>query len=94
MRFNDFVGRLSYLNELELNYLPSYGHKTKDVDGFLQSIKKYIDNPNRKNENLQKRDKMISEKIDFAKFQTWFIENYPQSAQIMRENPDYQYKFR
>ncbi len=94
VRFNDFVGRLSYLNELELNYHLGYGHKTKDVDGFLQSIKKYIDNPNRKNENLQKRDKMISEKIDFAKFQTWFIENYPQSAQIMRENPDYQYKFR
>ena len=94
VRFNDFVGRLSYLNELELNYHLGYGHKTKDVDGFLQSIKKYIDNPNRKNENLQKRDKMISEKIDFAKFQTWFIENYPQSAQIMRENPDYQYKFK
>lgn len=29
---------------------------------------------------------MLSEKIDYAKFLTWFIENYPDSAKQTREN--------
>lgn len=40
------------------------------------------------------RDKMLSEKIDVTSFMVWFIENYPKSVEIMKENPDYQYNFR
>ena len=32
-----------------------------------------------------RRQKMLSDKIDCAQFLTWFIENYPQSAQQVRE---------
>ena len=35
---------------------------------------------------VARREKMLSEKIDYAKFLTWFIENYPQSQQQTREN--------
>ena len=28
---------------------------------------------------------MLSDKIDYAKYLTWFIENYPQSAKVTRE---------
>ena len=38
--------------------------------------------------------KMINEKIDPTKLLIWFIENYPDSHRIMKENPDYQYNFR
>ena len=31
-----------------------------------------------------RRQKMLSEKIDCAKFLTWFIENYPQSVDSVR----------
>ena len=34
----------------------------------------------------QRRQKMLSDKIDYAKYLTWFIENYPASAQQTREN--------
>ena len=37
---------------------------------------------------------MLSEKIDYAQFLTWFIESYPESARIMKENPDFQNKFK
>ena len=37
--------------------------------------------------------KMLHEKIDVTAFYVWFIENYPQSAKIMKENPDYQLRF-
>lgn len=29
----------------------------------------------------QRRQKMLSDKIDCAKFLTWFIENYPRSVE-------------
>lgn len=41
-----------------------------------------------------KRDVMLSEKIDPTAFMVWFIERYPDSVTIMRQNPDYQYNFR
>lgn len=94
VRFNDFVGRLSYLNELEKVYQLGYGHRTNDVEGMLNSIKILVQNDDRKKIAEEKRKKMLSEKIDFAKFQLWFIENYPESAKIMKENPDYQYNFK
>lgn len=109
VRFNDFVGRLSYLHELEAptdytprkdGYIPvvdkhvpdevhyslGYGHKTADVEGFYNSIAKWLAIPNRKEICAQRRERMLSEKIDYAKFLTWFIENYPQSHQQTREN--------
>ena len=94
VRFNDFVGRLSYLNEIENVYELGYGHKTDDVEGFYASIQKWLDTPNRKEICAERRKKMLSEKIDYAKFLTWFIEEYPKSAKIMKENPDYQYRFK
>lgn len=30
---------------------------------------------------------MLSDKIDVTAFMVWFIENYPKSAKIMKENP-------
>lgn len=94
VRFNDFVGRLSYLNELENDYQLGYGHKTNDVEGFFASIQRWLDTPDRKELCAQRREKMLSEKIDYAQFLTWFIENYPDSRRIMQENPDYQWRFK
>ena len=94
VRFNDFVGRLSYLNELENDYHLGFGHKTNDVVGFYASIQRWLDLPDRKEICAQRRQKMLSEKIDYAQFLTWFIENYPESRKIMKENPDYQFRFK
>ena len=33
---------------------------------------------------------MLADKIDVTAFLAWFVENYPGSAKIMKENPDYQ----
>jgi hypothetical protein len=33
-----------------------------------------------------RREKMQSDKIDYAKYLTWFIENYPQSAKETKDN--------
>ncbi len=94
VRFNDFVGELSYLNEIENYYHLGYGHKTNDVEGFYKSIQKWITTPDRKEICKERQQKLFADKIDYAKFLTWFIENYPTSVTIMKENPEKQYEFR
>ncbi len=94
VRFNDFVGRLAYLNELENDYQLGYGHKTNEVEGCRYSIQRWLDTPDRKALCAQRRERMLSEKIDYAQFLTWFIENYPDSHRIMREPPDYHFLFK
>jgi hypothetical protein len=94
VRFNDFVGRLMYLHELENKYHLGFGHKTNDPAGMYKSIETLIGIQNRREIFAERREIMLKEKIDYAKFQTWFIENYPESAKIMKENPEYQYKFK
>ena len=94
VRFNDFVGRIGYLKELEEHYDLGYGVKTDDVSGLYQAVKELIEMPNRDEVYKERQAKMLSEKIDYAKFLTWFIEEYPQSKKIMKENPDSQYNFR
>ena len=94
IRFNDFVGRISYLRELEEVYELGYGVKTNEVDRLYKIVTELIAMPDRAEVFAQRRQKMLSEKIDYAQFLTWFIENYPESARIMKENPDYQLRFR
>ena len=38
--------------------------------------------------NTARREQMLRDKIDYAKFLTWFIENYPDSAKQTKENQD------
>lgn len=97
VRFNDFVGRIGYLNELENVYQLGYGIKASEhgsEEKMYDVVKELLSMPDRKNIWQQRRQKMLSEKIDYAQFLTWFIENYPESKKIMKENPDYQYRFR
>lgn len=106
VRFNDFVGRIGYLRELEDVYQLGYGiHATplsedstiRRADGSLQpsgtqalydAVETLVAMPAEERRALyaERRERMLSEKIDYAKFLTWFIENYPGSQQQTREN--------
>ncbi len=94
LRFNDFVGKLGYLEELEHKYGLTYGIKTSEPQKLLDKIDELLSIPNLKEEWQRRRQKMLSEKIDVTAFLVWFIENYPESVTVMKENPDYQYNFR
>lgn len=94
VHFNDFVGRLSYINELEQKYRIGFGHKTDDPEGMLKSIRVWLSEPDRKGICQKRRDLMLSEKIDYSKFLTWYIENWPQSVEIMKKTPEYQLEFK
>lgn len=93
LRFNDFVGRLGYLEELEHRYHLTYGFKTSMPEKLLAKIKQMMDMPNLKEQWQTRRQKMLAEKIDVTAFMVWFIENYPDSVATMRANPYFQYRF-
>jgi predicted glycosyltransferase len=94
IRFNDFVGKIGYLEELENKYQLGYGIKTEEVNKLYYKINELLKMENCKEIFQERRQKMLSEKIDYASFLTWFIETYPASAKTMKENPDYQYNFK
>jgi len=90
VRFNDFVGRIGYLRELEDTYHLGFGIKASSpgsVDQLCSRVEELVSMPSAERTSLfqERRQSMLSDKIDCAKFLTWFIENYPESVKQTRE---------
>lgn len=94
VRFNDFVGRIGYLNELENVYKLGFGIKTNEENKFYETIETLLQNKNIKKVYADRRKKMLSEKIDVARFITWLVEKYPESVTINKENPLFRKNFK
>ena len=94
IRMNSFVGRISYLEEEEHKYRLTYGFKPDQFDQMMLKIEELLEMPNLKQEWQERRKKMLSDKIDVTAFMVWFVESYPESVNIMKENPDYQLRFK
>jgi len=93
-RCNDFVGRISYLRELEEVYNLGFGFNPSDSNIMIDKLKEIIKIPDLKQQWQIRRRKMLSEKVDLSAFLIWFIENYPESEFEMKNNPAYQYNFK
>lgn len=87
VRFNDFVGRLSYLDELEHRYDLTVGIPTNEPARLVETVKEFAARPNAKNEWRIRRDRMLMDKIDLSEFLVWLIEGYPQSARRAQTDP-------
>lgn len=94
LKCNTFAGKLSVPNELEQRYELCYSYQPTDFELFFNHVKQLLENPDVKEQWKLKREHFLSEKIDVTAFFTWFIENYPDSRRIMKENPNYQMRFR
>lgn len=94
LKCNTFAGQLSVPNELEQKYGLCYAYHPNDFDQFYKHIQRILEDNNVKKEWLEKQKRFFEDKIDVTAFLVWFIENYPQSEDIMRKNPDYQYNFK
>ena len=77
VRFNDFVGRIGYLAELEDKYKLGFGIKPDDEQRLYSIVEELVKMPDKKEVFGSRRQVMLSEKINFADFLTDFIENYP-----------------
>lgn len=94
IRSNSFVGKISYIEEEEHNYGLTYGFKPNDPDKMFSKINELLRMTGLKEEWQKRRQKLLADKIDVTAFLVWFVENYPESVNVMRENPDYQYRFK
>jgi len=79
LRFNDFVGELGYLEDLEHVYGLTYGVRTNNVDALYSKLEELLSDPNLKETFAQRRLKMLAAKMNFADWMIRFITDYPKS---------------
>lgn len=87
IRMNDFVGRISYLKELEEKYQLGYGFKPINSINAIEKLKELLLMENLKETFSERRKIMLNDKMDVAHFITWLILNYPESTKQIKENP-------
>jgi hypothetical protein len=77
IRFNDFVGRISYLKELEEKYKLGFGILPNEESKLYDTLIHLLEMENLKEIFENRRNKMLEESIDLAEFLTNLLENYP-----------------
>ena len=76
IRFNDFVGKLGYLEELEHKHQLTFGISTNNVNQLYAKVEEFLKDKNLKAGFKKRKEKMLKECIDVAQlWTTYFIEN-------------------
>ncbi len=83
------AGNLGNHQELEERYGLVHRHVTEEA--ALATALQLLNREGLRQACEEKRQRLLAEKIDLTAFMVWFIENYPESFQIMRERPDRQF---
>lgn len=94
VKCNSFAGRLSVPNELERKYGLCYSFLPSQQEAFFDKIEELLTMPDLKGEWNRRRQKMLAERIDYAQYLLWFIENYPVSRRMMKDSQEYQMRFK
>jgi predicted glycosyltransferase len=93
IRFSDFVGKISVLEELEYKYKLTFGVMPSNPQKLFNKIDDLLEEKSLKELFKERRKKMLSEKINVTSFLTWFLLSYPESKITMQENPSFQSRF-
>jgi len=80
--------------EYDFELMFNYSESEEDQLSAIRMGEELLLTPDIKDEWLIRRNRMLVNKIDVTGFLIWFVENWPDSFRIMKENPDYQKKFR
>ncbi len=76
VRFNDFVGRLGYLEELEHKYKLTVGVPTGNPDLLFSTIKTLLKNKNIKEDFKKRKELMLNDAIDVVElWSNYIVEN-------------------
>jgi len=94
LRFNDFVGEIGYLEELEHKHKLTYGIKASFPQKLYEKIRELLSMPDLQEIWQSRRTEMLKDKIDVAEFLIWWIENYPSSITEIRTNENYLERFK
>ncbi len=92
VRCNSFVGTNDMGNFIELEDTYHLIFNCKDLDSVLAKIDELLQIPDPKNDWVLRKERVLSEKIDFTAFMVWLIENYPNRIIEKGDNPELQFK--
>ena len=76
IRYNDFVDKIGYLNELEETYKLGFGITPDYPDQLLSKAEELASGSNVKAEFQKRREKMLSVKINVTDFLIQFVEKF------------------
>ncbi len=60
----------------------------------ITKITKLLHTPELKDKSMINADNYINHTINLTDFMVWFVESFPQSFDLMKSNPDYQFNFK
>ena len=82
IRFNDFVGKISVLEELEKKYDLTYGINSNNIIKLFKKSIDLIKTNNYKLKFAKNRERMLSEKIDVTEFIFNFIQKFDSKKEL------------
>jgi predicted glycosyltransferase len=89
IRISSFAGTVSVLEELEKKYELTTAFQPEQQAEILGAIENIISNKEAKSDLLEKRDKMLLDKINVNHFIYWLISEFPKSLEILKDNPNH-----
>ncbi len=87
-----YIKHLCEKHDICYSYTDSSEDQEKAINRAVELIQ--MDYATIKQEWSDKSQRLLNDKIDVTAFLVWFLENYPESKKIMKENPEYQYNFK
>jgi len=75
VRINTFIGKSTVIEELEMKYQLAFGFLPDQEDQVIDCIKAMTENPKTDLIWHEKRDKLLSDKIDLNQFMINYILN-------------------
>jgi len=87
-----------YINTLTVGYIEEEERQGllfsfKDGKAAFEKAEELLKRSNF-NDFKKLKENFLHQKIDVSAFSVWFIESYPESLEIMKKNPDHQYRFK
>lgn len=94
IRSNKWVGPNDMSNFIELEKKYGLIYNLRKTKGVIKKAEELLQKDDLKEKWAVKRKKLLEDKIDLTSFMVWFIKKYPESFEIMKENPEYQERFK
>lgn len=94
IRCNTFVGDNDMGNFIEFEQRYNLIFNYNDPDKAIIKAVELIQKQNLKEEWKIKKERLLKDKIDINTFMIWLLENYPESFEEIKANPDIQNKFK
>lgn len=88
VRFNDFVGELGYLEDLEHRYHLTSGIRTSEPAKFIARVQELLSTGDLKEIWEDRRKKMLRDKVDFARCIEWVLNCEPDDRNAVKQISD------